>query len=63
MRVYHVYVCVSFHLHESVHEREDRITSLLSRDRVGLPGERNTGTGRAKAGGVTGAEIEKQRDR
>lgn len=44
-------------------EREDRITSLLSQDRVGLPGERHTGTGRAKAGGVTGAEMEKQRDR
>lgn len=58
-----VCVCVSFHVHESVRERKDRITSLLLRDRVGLPGERNTVAGRAKAGGVTGAEIEKQRDR
>lgn len=53
-------VCFLLYVHESVRERKDRITSLLFRDRVGLPGERYTGRGRAKAGGVTGTEIEKQ---
>ena len=47
----------------SVRERKGRITSLLLRDRVGLLRERKIGRRGAKAGGVTGAEIEKQRDR
>lgn len=58
-----VCVCVSFCTCVSVRDRKGRITCLLLRDRVGLPGETNRGRRRAKAGGVTGAEIEKQRGR
>lgn len=47
----------------SVHERKGRITSLLLRHWVGLPGERNRGKRRAKAVGVTGARIVRQRCR
>jgi hypothetical protein len=47
----------------SVRERKGRITCLLLRHKVGLPGERNRGKKRAKAVRVTRDRIERQRCR